>query len=229
MFGIMVALPLEARGIVTHRMQIGDTYRLSDQALLVITGMGEAARPVIQHIAAQGQCSALISLGTAVGLSPRLAAGTICIPDEVVSDQETICCHAGLQRAFIDNLNMTHLFTQQRLIHTQTILTEFQEKQSLHQRSGAVVADMESFLIGQEAQNYQLDFLVIRVIVDSLKVGLPQPILKTCVPNIVLHQLLWVLCKRPHLLLPLLRLAKHFYQSQKIISCIAHCSANVSI
>lgn len=221
MFGIMVALPVEARGIVAQRMQIGETYRLSDKALLVVTGMGEAARPVIQHIAAQGQCSALISLGTAVGISPRLAAGTICIPNEVVDDKQTICCHASLQQAFINHLKMTHLVNTRRLIHTQTILTEFQEKQSLHQRSGAVVADMESFVIGQEAQRHHLGFLAIRVIVDSLQVSIPQPILKTCVPNIVLHHLLWTLCKKPNLLLPLLTLAKHFYQAQKILSRVA--------
>ena len=221
MFGIMVALPAEARGIVARRLRVGDTYRLSDKAMLIVTGMGASAIPIIRRTAELGVFSTLSSLGTAVGLSPTLTAGTICIPDEVVFGEQTVRCHPALQYDFVDALKAQHGIDQRCLTHTPTVLTCLQEKQALHQKSAAVVADMESFLIGQEAMRYQLQFLAIRVIVDSLHVHIPQPILQCCVPSLALSQLLWTICRQPRLLAPLLTLAKHFQQAKKVLNCVA--------
>lgn len=221
MFAIMVALPEEARGIVARQMRVGDTYRLSDKAELIVTGMGESAGPIIERTAKLGVFSTLVSLGTAVGLAPTLTPGTVCIPDEVVFHKQIVRCHQTLQQDFVEALKADHVINQRRLTHTSTVLTCLEEKQALYQKSSAVVADMESFLIGQEAMRYQLHFLAIRVIVDSLNVHIPQPILQCCVPSLLLPKLLWRICRQPQLLAPLLILAKHFQEAKKTLNGVA--------
>ena len=220
MFGIMIALPREARHIVPHRIRIGDMYRLSDKAMLVVIGMGESARSTIRHHAESGQFSTLISLGSAVGLSPLLTPGMVCIPDEVVCDAQTIRCHQGLQSDFKAALGNDCLIVQKRLIHTSHVLTNLEEKESLYLKSRAVVADMESFLIGQEAFRHQLNFLAIRVVVDSLHLHIPQSLLDCCLPNVSLWKLLWIISRQPKLLLNLLTLSKHFNQAQKTFNTV---------
>ncbi|MCX7089972.1 MAG: hypothetical protein NTU48_00735 [Legionellales bacterium] len=220
MFAILVALPEEARGIVARRMRVGDTHRLSDKAELIVTGMGESAGPIIRRTAALGVFSTLISLGTAVGLDPTLTPGMVCIPDEVVFNEQSVRCHQTLQHDFIEALKANHVINRRRLTHTSTVLTCLQEKQALHQKSSAVVADMESFLIGQEAIRYQLQFLAVRVIVDSLHVHIPQSILQCCVPSILLPQLLWRICRQPKLLASLVILAKNFQKAKKNLSAV---------
>lgn len=220
MFGIMIALPKEARHIVPHRMRIGDTYHLSDKAMLVVIGMGESSRSTIRHHAKSGRFSTLISLGSAVGLSPLLRPGTVCIPDEVVCQAQTIPCHQGLQADFRAALGHDCLIVQKRLTHTSHVLTKLEEKESLYLNSKAVVADMESFLIGQEALRHELNFLAIRVVVDSLHLHIPQSLLDCCLPNVSLPKLLWIITRQPKLLLNLLTLSKHFKQAQKTFNTV---------
>ena len=221
MFGIMVALPAEASGIVTQRLRVGDTYRLTDHATLIVTGMGASALPVIRRTIAKGNFSTLVSLGTAVGLTAKMTAGTLCIPDEVVCADQILYCQSSLQQAFIKTLSTEHRIEQQRLTHTPVVLSDLQEKQALHQQTAAVVADMESFLIGQEAMRQDLQFLAIRVVVDSLDLHLPPAILPACVPSLVVTKLVWALCRQPKLLEPLLTLAHHFHQAKKTLRRVA--------
>lgn len=221
MFGIMIALPMETRRIVAHRMRVGDTYPLSEKAILIVTGMGEAALPVIKHHAESGQFSTLISLGTAVGLSPLLSSGMVCIPDEVMFDAQTIRCHQGLQADFVSALKEDCWIVQKRLIHTDRILTSLEEKENLYQRTHALVADMESFLIGQEAFRHQLNFLAIRVVVDCMHLHMPQSLLDCCMPNVSVPQLLWTLGKQPHLFNTLIKFTKHFNRARKTIGNVA--------
>ncbi len=217
MFGILVALPLEARRIVPHHMHIGESYPLSDNAMLIVTDMGASALPLIKRHAESGQFATLISLGTAVGLSPQLTTGTLCIPDEVVWDGQTIRCHQGLQTAFVSGLKKDHNIVQKRLAHTAHVLTSLEEKEQLYHKTRAGVADMESFLIGQEALRCQINFLAIRVILDSMDLHMPQSLLKCCLPTVSLPKLIGTLFRQPTLLFTLLAFAKHFSQAQKTI------------
>lgn len=214
MFGIMMALPLEAQRIVPHRMRVGDTHPLSDNAVLIVTGIGESSLPIIRRHAESGQFSTLISMGTGVGLSPLLTPGTICIPDEVAFEAQTIRCHHGLQTEFIDALKTDCRVVQKRLIHTSHVITTLQEKEDLYQKTQAVIADMESFIIGQEAFRYQLNFLSIRVVVDSIHLHMPPALLECCLPSISFSNLMKTVCKQPHLLPTLLAFSKYFKQAQ---------------
>lgn len=220
MFGILVALPEETRRIVSRRMQVGDQYPLSNDAMLIVTGMGASALPLIQMCAKSGQFTTLLSLGTAVGLSPTLNAGTLCIPDEIVFDAKAIRSHQGLQAQFIAALKNDHNIVRQRLAHSSHVLTSLEEKEYLYSQTRANVADMESFLIAQEAARYKINFLAIRVILDNMHLHMPQALLSHCLPKVSLPQLIGVILRQPKLLLTLRAFAKYFKQAQKTLHCV---------
>lgn len=220
MFGILVALPEETRRIVSRRMRVGDRYSLSDDAMLIVTGMGASALPMIQYYAESGQFTTLLSLGTAVGLSPTLNAGTLCIPDEIIFDTQTIRSHQGLQTQFIAALKNDHNIVQQRLAHSSHVLTSLEEKEQLYHQTQANIADMESFLIAQEAARHQLNFLAIRVILDNMHLHMPQTLLRSCLPKVSLPQLIGNVLRQPKLLLTLWAFAKYFRQAQKTLHCV---------
>lgn len=221
MLGILVALPEETRRMVSQRMRIGDQYPLSEQVVLIVTGMGTSAVPVIQASAASGQFTTLLSLGTGVGLSPTIGTGTLCIPDDIVCDGQTIRCHQGLQAQFIAELKQDYTIVQQRLAHTSHVLTNLREKATLFQQTGANSADMESFLIGQAAARYQLNFLAIRVILDNMHLHMPQALLKHCFPTVSTLRLIGAVLRQPILLQTLWAFAKHFKQAQKTLHSVS--------
>ena len=217
MFGFLVALPSEARRIVPYRMQVGNVYQITDNAMLIVTGMGEAAVPLIEQHAQSGQFTTLISMGTAVGLAPTFKSGTLCIPDEVVSGNQRIFCNPDLKNRFVAELKKNYPIAEQRLAHASHVLTSREQKKCLHLKTLAGAADMESFLIGREAQRYQLNFLVIRVVLDSMDLHMPESILNCCLPSLSLAKLIVTLFQKPKLIVTLMAFAKQYSQAQKML------------
>lgn len=223
MFGIIIAMPTEARCFSSSFREIGKIYKLSDKTLVIVSGMGKQAIEAVETLLQHGATS-LISCGSAAGLSPHLKSGTLCIPQKIINAQgETCYCDPGMQEQVLKNLDNKITVSQGNLAHAINILKTQTEKKDLYQISGAEVADMESFYIGQEAQRHQIPFIALRVIIDTFDFDMPER-LTQCISiegRVSIRKILINLCKQPRLLLSLLLLGNNFHKTRKALKNIS--------
>lgn len=215
--GIIVALPAEARCFSRAFREKGKIYRLSHNALLIISGMGEGVNQAAAMLHKEG-VSCLVSCGTAAGLVSDLKSGMVCIPQAVVNSHGEVyqSDHVVRSQVLLALANQMPI-SQGRLAHTENILVTSEAKRQLHQVTSAISSDMESFLIAALAQHYQLRFLALRVIIDTVDVNVPNDLLQ-CMSSagaISISKLLWAIGYRPALLKSLIVLAKNYYKVRK--------------
>jgi adenosylhomocysteine nucleosidase len=138
-----------------------------------IAGGGDARRlgGLIQEQIARGG-KAIISFGIAAGLAPGFDAGTCVVGSEVVS--------GGDRKRYAINRSWTAAL-RSRLVRVELApiagvdqpLVATAEKLSLHGKTQAVAADMESHIAAELAARHRLPFAALRVIADPLERQLP--------------------------------------------------------
>ena len=139
---------------------------------LVCCGMGReraqaGARSALHTCRAQG----VIALGFAGAASPRLAAGDVVLPEEVVADEEglgPIRPDEELLSRASSALESTPLqFHQGRLLTAAKALGA-QEKRSAGEGRHVSAVDMETYWIAREAREAGVPFLAVRAISDEM-------------------------------------------------------------
>ena len=83
--GVVAALAAEARALGPTVRRIGDVDCLGEATLLAVSGMGCTAAGLAAGRLIEAGASALMSFGLAGGLDPRLSAGSVVFPSEVIS------------------------------------------------------------------------------------------------------------------------------------------------
>jgi adenosylhomocysteine nucleosidase len=181
--GIEMA-PLLRRVEVTRRWKRGRaTYRevfFEGHTLLIVRcGIG----PTRAAAAVKGLDilpSALLSVGTAGSLVAGLGIGDIVVssetvwetvPDEIITWPRSLV--ASLSHA-CESENLP--YTVARLVTVKKVVVSIEERQKLHQSTGASAVDMESHAIGVEARKLGVPFAAVRVVSDDLSSDLlPDP------------------------------------------------------
>lgn len=230
MHGILIAMPAEARCFSPSFRSIGTIYPLNEKTLVAVSGMGKLVSQAAQNLIQQ-KVRCLISCGTAVGLAPHIKPGTLCIPHQIVSNnQELYHCDPDLRQRVVTCLNGTVSLEEGNLVHTPTILQTTQEKHALYQHSAAIASDMESLFIAQEAQKHQIPFVALRVVIDDAHFTMPKQLTQSISPQgeVALRKLLLHLCKQPSLLSPLITLALNFNKTRKVLKNISQMSMFLS-
>lgn len=223
MFGILIAMPAEARCFSPSFRSIGKIYNHSQKTLVAVSGMGELASQATRDLIKQG-AECLISCGTAVGLAPHIKPGTVCVPQKILSDgQEAYHCDPDLRKRVLESMNGKLPLDEGDLVHTPNILQTRNEKQALYQRSAAMASDMESFFVAQEAKHQKIPFLALRVVIDDAHFTMPEQLTQSISPQgeVVLRSLLIHLCKQPSLLSPLITLALDFNKTRKVLKNVS--------
>jgi adenosylhomocysteine nucleosidase len=85
LLGIVTALPAEARCLGVRTAPVGEPVTLADQVLVVRCGIGRARASRAALDLLQAGAGALMSWGTAAGLSPELEHGDLVLARDVVS------------------------------------------------------------------------------------------------------------------------------------------------
>lgn len=170
--GVIVSSPMEAQAFGVkvyswHPVQISEKIWLSCSGS---THHLEQSLQALLHLGVEG----LLSWGFAGGLNPSLAAGTLIAPKQLVSAtgptlEVTPSWHRHL---------MLHLYDQctvncHTLAHSSTVIKNKTDKQNFYYRTQASSVDLESYPIGEFALKHELDFLVLRVILDDAMTELP--------------------------------------------------------
>jgi len=118
--------------------------------------------------------SALVSWGVAGALVPELSAGTILLPQQVLTPAGvTLATDLRWRMELYRALQPMFAVRDGSILETPDVLTTRAVKAQAAQASGAIAADMESAAVGQAASDAGKPFVVLRVVLDTLADTLP--------------------------------------------------------
>lgn len=121
--------------------------------------------------------SGVISFGTAGGLAPDLAPGTIIVADAIDGPFGRVNVDAAWSERMASALAATPLRLRMRrgaLAAVRAPVMTVQEKDALHRKNGALAVDMESHIAAAMAAARGLPFAACRAIVDPAWRTLPR-------------------------------------------------------
>lgn len=193
---VIAATGLRAEGRIAAR---SDDVR-------AVAGGGDGARlaQLIERLIAEGG-QAIISFGLAAGLAPS-PPGTCLVGREVVHAGRAYRADAAWAAHIKKRLGIPEPVAIAGVDHP---LISALAKRTLNAETGAVAADMESYIVAQLATRHGLPFAVLRVIADPAERAIPSAALMGMRRDggIDVLAVLGSLVKRPGQLPALLRLA----------------------
>jgi adenosylhomocysteine nucleosidase len=221
--GVVAALEAEARtlGPAVHRRD-GLSF-LDDGSLLAVSGMGGALAALAARNLIDAGAGALMSFGLAGGLDPTLGAGTVVLPDVVIS-------RAGARfltsTGWREQLSAT--IARQRPVAGGTLLTSLAaigavaDKAAAFRETGAVAVDMESLGVAEVAAAHDLPFIAVRVIVDTAADVLPRAVVAASRGgHLNIRRLIGGLAAAPLDLIALIRLAQRYRAATRSLAAVA--------
>ncbi len=187
--GIVAALPQEVGGL----LRLGRWERLTSHAasrlyrgaiggtdvLLSVSGMGRAAaESATEELLQRFRPGAVLSIGFAGGLAPRVGPGALIAAGEIVRadspEGDTLRPDYALQRCARNALATTHLSHSWGLLMTESeVVASPADKARLGAATGALAVDMESGGVGDVCRRYGTPFLAARAVVDAVGDELP--------------------------------------------------------
>jgi adenosylhomocysteine nucleosidase len=222
--GIVAGLAREAASLGRGVPFTGRIAELSDNVFLAVSGMGPRRARGAGEALLGRRADALVSWGTAAALDPRLAPGTLLLPERIVT--------AGGREASVDakwQARLRHRLGEavpvcvMPLAESPAVLATPRTKQSLREGTGAASADMESAALAGLARERGVPFLVVRAVADSAEVTLPGSVLNALEEDgtVRVGRLLAGLLPRPGEWLDLLRLARGFARARATLIRVA--------
>jgi hopanoid-associated phosphorylase len=167
--GVVAALAIEQRWI------------RSSEACVERSGVGASrAEAAARRLVEQG-ATALVSWGVAGGLDPDLRTGTVILPERVIDAEGT---SFGVDLVWrdrvLERVQDRIAISPSPIVSVPRPVATPQEKSTLHRRTGAGGADMESAAVAAFAGGTGVPFIAVRVIVDSADVTLPVTVMTLC-------------------------------------------------
>jgi len=223
--GVVAALPLEARFLVGRMLDPAERAELRDCAgWIQLCGIGrEKALHAAQSLLDAG-ASALVSWGTAAGLDPALAAGTLVLPQCVIGADEYMFPVDQAWRSRLHDRVAGHVATSGGLLlESLSVFTHPSQKKALAKRAGAAAVDMESAAVAQVANQVGVPFMAVRVIADQAMTAVPLSALAAVDDFGRVHVLRLVasLLAHPEELPALIVLWRAFRAAQRTLSTVA--------
>jgi adenosylhomocysteine nucleosidase len=158
--GVVVALEIEARGLVKKSVIKGGATCLPEGILLEISGNGaEHGRLAAETLIKDGATS-LLTWGSAGALHPILSPGSLIIPEKVLlPNQIGLAVDVAWHRRLFTYLSEHFKLYTGPLFQSPTILTSPLEKGKLFRQHGAIAVDMESAAVADVARQAQVPFV----------------------------------------------------------------------
>jgi adenosylhomocysteine nucleosidase len=222
--GLVVAMTDEAKTLTKHPLGIGQTIEVREGVLVHLCGVGrKRAARAAQSLLNRG-ATALLSWGTAGGLVPGLAPGSLVLPKTVMgSDLSLFQVDPSWHERLRNRLEGRIGLRSGTLIESPTVLMTPEEKRALASRTGAVAVDMESAAVAFTAEEAGLPFVAIRVVSDTLDQTLPSSVLSAYDKSghLKMWRLLKGLVQHPEELLGWMRLTRGLRKARKTLTRIA--------
>jgi len=223
--GIVAALIAESRPLGSAGRRSAEPATLADGTQLIVTGVGPAAAAAgARRLLASG-ARALLSWGLAGALDPALEAGTLVLPNEVISPEgRVLLTTADWRERVSEGIAASHVVCFGRLLTCREPLGSTAAKALAFRETGAVAADMESSAIAEVASAGRVPFLVVRAIVDTAQDAVPEVALSAAgvgQDRLRLGRLLATLARTPGELPALIRLARRYRSASRALSAVA--------
>ncbi len=223
--GIITALPAEANCLADNSFPTKEIITFNE-TLIIVSGIGSenatsAAQQLIDHGA-----TALVSWGTAGGLSEELRSGDILLPESVqLNDDKNQQYQTDLnwRQRLVDQLATVLKPHEGSLLQTNKVITSAEQKSQLHKKTSTIAVDMESGSIAQVADQNNLPFLIIRSVVDTSDETIPMSAINSIdeFGQTKPAALTASLIKSPGDIPKLIKLGKHFQQARKSLKQVS--------
>jgi adenosylhomocysteine nucleosidase len=219
--GVVAALAAEARALGPTVKRIGDVDCLGEATLLAISGMGCAAAGLAAGRLIEAGASALMSFGLAGGLDPRLTAGSVVFPSEVISRDGARFVTSVTWRERLAAALLQRPVAGGKLLTSAQAIDAVADKAAAFRDTGAVAVDMESLAVAQVAAAHRLPFMAVRVIVDTAADRLPHAVVAASHGGRVrIWRLIGGLALAPVEFAPLIRLARRYRTARRSLAAV---------
>jgi adenosylhomocysteine nucleosidase len=221
--GIIVGVPAEARSLVKQFIPNGERIHLPDRVMLAVSGMGPRRAAVASRTLLEKGATALLSWGSAGGLSPILSPGSLILPKIIIASDRSVyhvdtSWHEGLCKRLKGQVDLH----TEPLAESATVVRTPAEKAILFQQTGAIGVDMESAAVAAVAQEARVPFVAVRVVADSADITLPNSALNACdeFGRLNFFKLILGLVRHPTELFPLIHLARDYRAAQRTLAFV---------
>jgi len=173
MIGIVTGLELEAKLCRKTFQRLG--YAL-DKDVSIHSAMGTAsgAKVAAETLCAKG-VSHLVSLGVCGGLHPDVKSGDLILPSALLMDGQSQHVDTDWHERFCASVGDIKTGP---IVSVTTAISTPEEKTKLHQSSGAIGVDVESYAVMTVAAEQGIPALTIRTVLDPYDQALPPAALK---------------------------------------------------
>lgn len=220
LLGIVVALPEELPTLASKKIPPS----VLNSVLVICSGAGaENARKAAETLVANG-ATHLISWGCAAALSSELKSGDLTLSSTLLDAQlQSFEIQSTWHQHVFEQLSKSRSVHSGTLLESKTIVSLSSEKKQLHEKTQAIVLDMESVAIAKVAQEKNLPFLAIRAIADPVTMDLPKAVSVAMNDNgkVLISPLLKYLLLHPSELSGLIKLGLHFHAAKKTLKHVA--------
>jgi adenosylhomocysteine nucleosidase len=226
--GIVSALTAESRLLGASNRRDQTLSALADGTLLVVTGMGRAAAERgAQRLVAEG-ARALMSFGLAGGLDPALVAGTLLLPEEVISPGDGVLPAAREWRERLSGaVAASCTVCGGKLLTCLEPIASPADKAIAFRQSAAVAVDLESYAVAAVAARHGLPFLAVRAIADTARDGLPRSltVVAAGAADVPVGRLLGALVRAPGDVPGFIRLVRRYSAARRALKIVARSGA----
>jgi len=221
--GIIVGVPAEARSLTKHFTH-DQPVRLREGVTLDVSGVGPKRAGLASRALLEKGATALLSWGSAGGLSADLSPGSLILPKIVIASNRSVyhvdpSWHEGLCNRLKGQIE----FHTGPLAESLSVVRTPAEKAILFQRTGAIGVDMESAAVAAAAEEARVPFVAVRAVSDSAEITLPNSALNACdeFGRLNFLRLILGIAARPTELFALIRLARDYRSAQGTLALVA--------
>ena len=174
-----MALPDEARCLVSQRLTPQTPIALSDDVCLCLSGIGynnalNAAAALVKYGA-----EALLSWGVAGALNSELHSGDLLVVERIQSDTDSFDCSKDWQERLLVELSLGSVSVfSATLYSTDNICATPSDKLQLYEKTRADAVDMESAAIAELATRMEMEFIAVRAVADESVTSIPKAVVK---------------------------------------------------
>ena len=227
--GIVVAVTAEARSLSKQSVASGELIQLPDGVLLTVSGMGPRRAAIASKALLERGAGALLSWGSAGGLTPKLFAGSLILPKTVIASNRTLYRVDEAWHDRLCNRLEGHVeFHTDSMVESPAVVRTPAEKAILSRETGAIGVDMESAAVGAVAQEERIPFMVVRAVADPAGTTIPESTLNAFdeFGRVSSLRLINGLVQHPTGLFTLFRIGRNYRAAQKTLAAVVRLAGN---
>jgi nucleoside phosphorylase len=191
--------------------------------MVALSGIGGAAAALAAKGLIEAGAAALMTFGMAGGLDPKLEAGSLLLPTEVIARDGTRLPTARAWRERLSAALSPHCAVLDgRVLSSDRSIDSPRAKAEAFRETGAAAVDMESVAVARIAADHRLPFLCVRVIVDTAADSLPRAVVAASREGYVrVGRLLGGLVVAPGDVAAVIRLSLRYRSAMRMLKMVA--------